>query len=107
MRRSIGAVDDEKGLAWTLVYKGSRVSGEITPQVRGTLDVGMALPIGNSSVWSRTAAGAADGRSNETVANFYFGGFGNNYVDDGPIQRYREYYSLPGSACRRSAGSSS
>jgi len=30
------------------------------------------------------------------VANFYFGGFGNNYVDDGPIRRYREYYSLPG-----------
>ncbi len=30
------------------------------------------------------------------VANFYFGAFGNNYVDDGPIKRYRDYYSLPG-----------
>ena len=30
------------------------------------------------------------------VANFYFGGFGNNYVDDGNVKRYREYYSLPG-----------
>jgi hypothetical protein len=104
VRRSIGAVDDEKGLAWTLVYKGSRVSGEITPQVRGTLDVGMALPIGNSSVWSRTAAGAADGSNNETVANFYFGGFGNNYVDDGPIQRYREYYSMPGFGLQEVSG---
>ena len=24
------------------------------------------------------------------------GGFGNNYVDDGPIKRYHEYFSLPG-----------
>ena len=96
VRRSIGAVDDEKGLAWTLIYQGNRVNGEITPQLRGTVDVGVALPIPNSSLWSRTAAGAADGSHNQTVANFYFGGFGNNYVDDGPIQRYREYYSMPG-----------
>ena len=50
----------------------------------------------HSSMWSRTAAGVANGDYNTTVANFYFGGFGNNYVDDGPIQRYREYYSMPG-----------
>ncbi len=38
----------------------------------------------------------ANGDRNNTLANFYFGGFGNNYVDSGPVQRYREYYSLPG-----------
>ena len=96
LKRSIGAVDDEKGVAWKLVYQGNRVSGQVTPQVLGTLDLGMALPLPNSSLWSRTAAGVANGDYNPTVANFYFGGFGNNYVDDGPIQRYREYYSLPG-----------
>ncbi|MDH3253839.1 MAG: hypothetical protein OEM62_02525, partial [Acidobacteriota bacterium] len=30
------------------------------------------------------------------LANFYFGGFGNNWVDHGEIRRYREFYSLPG-----------
>jgi len=30
------------------------------------------------------------------VANFYFGGFGNNYVDDKSVKRYRNYDSLPG-----------
>jgi len=30
------------------------------------------------------------------VANFYFGGFGNNYVDSLSIKRYREWYSFPG-----------
>jgi hypothetical protein len=30
------------------------------------------------------------------LANFFFGGFGNNYVDRGNEKRYRETYSLPG-----------
>jgi hypothetical protein len=96
LRQSIGAVDAEKGLAWSLIYLGNSVSGEVTPQLLGTFDVGMALPLPNSALWLRTAGGIADGSHNQTVANFYFGGFGNNYVDDGPIKRYREYYSLPG-----------
>ena len=29
-------------------------------------------------------------------ANFYFGAFGNNWIDKGEISRYREYYSFPG-----------
>ncbi len=96
LQRSLGAVDDEKGMNWALVYKGSRVSGELTPQFRGELDFGFALPMGNSSVWLRSAGGFANGDRNSTVANFYFGGFGNNYVDDKSIQRYREYDKFPG-----------
>ena len=38
----------------------------------------------------------ADGNHNATVANFYFGAFGNNYVDDKPVKRYRQYDSFPG-----------
>jgi hypothetical protein len=96
LRRSLGAVDDEKGITWALVYQGNQVTGQLTPQIRGALDLGWALPIPHSSIWLRTAAGAADGSHNQTVADFYFGGFGNNYVDDGPIKRYHEYFSLPG-----------
>ena len=96
VKRSIGAVDDEKGWIWELDYTGSRVNGQITPQVRGELDLGFALPLANSSIWLRTAAGFANGNRNSTVANFYFGSFGNNYVDDKSIKRYREYSSFPG-----------
>ena len=96
VKRSIGAVDDEKGVAWQLVYTGNRVKGEIAPQFRGALDFGFALPIGNSSVWLRSAAGVANGDRNNTVANFYFGSFGNNYVDDKSVKRYRQYDSFPG-----------
>jgi hypothetical protein len=30
------------------------------------------------------------------LSNFYFGGFGNNWVDHREIRRYREYYAFPG-----------
>jgi hypothetical protein len=96
LRRSIGAVDDEKGVKGVLGYKGSYVNGQLTPQVAGGFDVGFALPLAHSSIWLRTAGGFANGDRNSTVANFYFGGFGNNYVDDKSIRRYREYTSFPG-----------
>ena len=96
LRRSIGAVDDEKGISWTLDAKGSQAQGQLIPQLWGTLNLGFPTPIPHSSIWLRTAAGGANGDRTNSLANFYFGGFGNNYVDDGPIQRYREYYALPG-----------
>ena len=96
VRRSIGAVDDEKGVAWSLVAKGSQATGQVTPQIYGTFNLGFQLPIPHSSVWLRSAAGGSNGDRSNSLANFYFGGFGNNYVDNGPVQRYREYYSLPG-----------
>jgi hypothetical protein len=96
VRRSIGAVDDEKGVTWEFVYDGSHVTGANVPQFRGGLDLGLPLPLPHSSIWLRSAAGIANGDPNNVVANFYFGAFGNNYVDDHSVQRYREYYSMPG-----------
>ncbi len=96
VKRSIGAVDDEKGIEWQLDYLGSRVNGQVIPQVRGGLDLGFALPLANSSIWLRSAGGFANGDRNSTVANFYIGGFGNNYVDDREVKRYRQFDSFPG-----------
>jgi hypothetical protein len=95
-RRSQGAVDDEKGLLWDVVLKGSRVRDETPAQLRGNVDVGIPLPLPHSSIWLRSAAGIGTGKRDNPVANFYFGGFGNNYVDRGSIKRYREYSSMPG-----------
>ena len=95
-RQSQGSVDHEKGYRWNLVAAANRANGEIVPKLRGGLDFGLALPLGNSSVWLYNAAGVADGERENSLANFYFGGFGNNYVDDGEVKRYREYDSFPG-----------
>ena len=95
-RRSQGAVDDEKGIAWDFVVKANRVHDETPTQVRGEFDFGVPLPLPHSSIWLRSAAGFSTGRHDDPVANFYFGAFGNNYVDRGSIKRYREYSSMPG-----------
>ena len=96
LRRSLGAVDDEKGIGWSVVVKANRVIDETPAQLYGTFDYGFALPIPHSSLWLRSAAGAGSGNRDNPVANYYFGGFGNNYVDSGTIKRYREFSSMPG-----------
>ena len=70
--------------------------GRVTPQLQGSLDLGWSLPWRHSALWSRTALGASRGAADNPLANFYFGGFGNNRVDNGPVQRYREPGALPG-----------
>jgi hypothetical protein len=96
VRRSIGAVDDEKGIAWYGVGTVNRSGDKTSAQGRAAFDYGWALPWLNTSVWLRTVAGASSGDRDDPVANFYFGGFGNNYVDSLSIKRYREWYSFPG-----------
>ncbi|HYY53548.1 MAG TPA: hypothetical protein VE755_11785 [Myxococcales bacterium] len=96
LRKSLGAVDDEKGLAWTLVLGASVAHDDVIPQVRAGLDFGFPLPIPHSSLWFRSAAGASGGERGDPFASFFFGGFGNNYVDSRSIQRYQGYDSFPG-----------
>jgi hypothetical protein len=106
VRRSLGAVDDEKGIAWSLVGDENQVSGTNIQQVRGNLDLGMPLPMPHASLWLRSYAGGGSGDRNNPVASYYFGGFGNNYVDSGPPKRYQEYYSMPGFGINGLAGQS-
>jgi hypothetical protein len=96
VRRSLGAVDGEKGLTWDVVLSANHAGGQIIPQARADLDVGFALPLAHSSIWLRNSAGVADGERSDPFANFYFGGFGNNYVDNAAEKRYREHYAFPG-----------
>jgi len=95
-RRSLGAVDDEKGFRWRLGASFSHVDGDTIPKLGGEFDFGFALPWKHSSIWLRNATGAAFGEPDDEFANFFFGGFGNNYVDRGAVKRYREYYAMPG-----------
>jgi hypothetical protein len=96
LRRSLGAVDDEKGFRWHLGTSASYVDGDVIPKVGAEFDFGFALPWKHSSIWFRSAAGGAFGDPDDEFANFFFGGFGNNYVDRGSVKRYREYHAMPG-----------
>ena len=96
VRKSLGAVDDEKGFTWDFGTTFNFVDSDTIPKLQGNLDFGFALPWGHSSIWFRNSAGIAFGDTLDEFANFFFGGFGNNYVDRGEIKRYRKYYAMPG-----------
>ena len=96
VRKSLGAVDVEKGFSWRVGSSFDFVDGDTIPKVLGTFDFGIPLPWRHSSIWVRNAAGAAFGEPADEFANFFFGGFGNNYVDRGAVKRYREWYAMPG-----------
>ena len=104
-RVSLGSVDAEKGHAWRLVADLASVRRHDAvghaawrgfPMTSGTLDLGTPLPLGHASLWLRNAAGVSPGDPNEPFANFFFGGFGNNWVDYQDPKRYRHSGSFPG-----------
>ncbi|MFO7652424.1 MAG: hypothetical protein R6X25_01235 [Candidatus Krumholzibacteriia bacterium] len=96
LRFSLGAVDYEKGHSWSLALSDNHVAGRSLPQAVATLDAGRPLGWHHSSLWLRLAGGVAPAEHDDPFANFYFGGFGNNWVDRGEIRRYRLWYAFPG-----------
>lgn len=106
MRRSLGAVDNESGVAASLNSLNTVVRGEFVPRVYGTADAGFPLPIDHSSLWLRGSAGWGGGNRDDVFGGFFFGGFGNNWVDYREPKRYREYYSFPGTELNSIGGTS-
>ena len=95
-RASLGAVDYESGLAWSLQSDARYVTRDVHPRFWATFSRGVPLPLKHSSLWLRLAGGYSPGVRANPFANFYFGGFGNNWVDHSDIKQFRQYYSLPG-----------
>jgi hypothetical protein len=93
--RSANSVDHESGHRWNANLSASRGSAT-SGAVRAGYDFGFPLPLPHASLWLYSAAGAMSGKRSDSLANFYFGGFQNNYVDNGEVKRYRDYDSFPG-----------
>lgn len=94
--KSLGAVDNEKGYRWNVGLTAEDASPGSAFKLHGGFDFGFALPLRNSSLWLYNAGGLIHGDRENSLANWYFGAFGNNYVDDGEIKRYRDYDRFPG-----------
>lgn len=95
-RSSLGSVDKEKGFGWSLNGSSNFVNGTAYPRSYATLDTGFLFPLAHLTTWFRGAAGYSYGDRANPFANFYFGGFGNNWVDRGDEKRFRSYDSFPG-----------
>ncbi|HEX6790698.1 MAG TPA: hypothetical protein VF247_05245 [Candidatus Krumholzibacteria bacterium] len=96
LQRTIGGVDDEKGIRWALGLEANLVNEDFYGKGTAELDVGVPTPIDHSSIWLRGAGGYSRGDREDSFASFYFGGFGNNYVDHQEVKRYRDYDRFPG-----------
>ncbi len=104
VRSSLGSVDDEAGTRWSVIARGDRVNGGTFTRLRGTYDLGLPLRVGHSSLWLRGAGGLSPQDASDPFANFYFGGFGNNYVDYRDVKRYRAYSAFPGAELNEIGG---
>ncbi|HEV8043168.1 MAG TPA: hypothetical protein VGP62_30090 [Bryobacteraceae bacterium] len=102
--RAQGAVDDETGTKWG-IYSRIYYATSAFPRVWANYDRGFLLAK-NSALWLRTSAGKSFGDFNSPFSSFYFGAFGNNYVDHQEVDRYRDYYSFPGVGIDQIAGRS-
>ncbi len=120
--QTIGASEREKGVSWKLnglinlinpedatlnpdvVPEGAdsliRASSRRTyPRMWFDYNWGFRLPWAHSSIWLRPSIGqsfASRSTPPEPLNNFFFGGFGNNWVDRKSVNRYREFYAFPG-----------
>jgi hypothetical protein len=95
-RKTIGGLHPEKGIGWGLYLNDKYAESTNFLRAWGSLDVGFPLPLTHSSLWLRPSAGYSWGNRNNTLSNFYFGAFGNNYVDYQEERQFRDYYSFPG-----------
>lgn len=106
LRRTLGAIEEDRGVKWTIAANADLVDSKVLSRVYATYDRGFLMPIDRTSLWIRTAAGRSWGDRTNPFANFYFGGFGNNYVDYQEVRRYDDYYSLPGVKLNEIGGNS-
>jgi len=97
LRRSLGAIEDEMGTTWGVTLRGNYANHTRYTRLSVDASKGMLLPLNHSSLWFRASAGTSlAGRRVDALANFYFGGFGNNWVDYRDIRQFRETESFAG-----------
>jgi hypothetical protein len=97
LRRSLGAIDDELGTTWGATVRGNYVNGTLYPRLNLDASKGFLLPLDHSSLWFRASAGTAlAGSRTDPFVDFFFGGFGNNWVDYRAIKQFRNTESFPG-----------
>ncbi len=94
--KSLGAVDSEDGWLIGAHAEESIAHGESFPSIHADFNIGTGLPWNHASVWTYNSAGVTGGTPHNALDYFFFGAFGNNYVDDREIKRYRDFDSFPG-----------
>ena len=88
-------MDDEKGTSLGPPHAAVLHAWRL-PQLLGKLRSWIPAAAAIAHFGCGASAGKSYGDFNSPFASFYFGAFGNNYIDHLSIDRYREFYSFPG-----------
>ncbi len=96
-RKTLGAVDHEKGYSLGVETSGILAKGDLYPSLVSDNAIGFLVPgIRNTSFWIRNSTGFSLGDRSSPLSRFYFGGFRNNYIDWQPAEQYRKPLAFPG-----------
>ena len=96
-RTTLGGITAESGYSWNISAYTYLAKGEFFPSADATFACGTLLPFGiHNTGWLRATVGQSFGNSSSSLGNEYFGGFRNNYVDNGPVNRYLSLSAMPG-----------
>ena len=96
IKRSVGAVDGEKGLRSSITVSSSISEGKFYPKAFGNFDYGLQLGNNHSSIWFRNSFGSSFSEKINPFTRFGFASFGNNYIDYTSSKMYRSPFSFPG-----------
>ena len=99
VRRAIGSVDSEFGNEWTVTLMALG-AGQKNPPVA----VGLHTEWGRFMTWAwphwvlhlKLAAGYLHTQQDLAFGKFYFGGFGNQYLENKEVKQYRHAFRFPG-----------
>jgi len=97
-------VNPEKGWGWGLNLANNYADGRAFPLGWVDLDGGAPFLFPHSSLWLKGSAGYSPGDRESSFANFYFGGFQNNWVDHRSVRRYQDFDAFPGLAINEIGG---
>ncbi len=99
LRRSIGSVDYEAGNEFNLTVIGFGAGSKIlhaAGEAYGEWDNYSTFLFPHNIFHLKLAAGYVQKNNNLDQAHFFFGGFGNRYVEDSPVKQYRDVLRFPG-----------
>jgi hypothetical protein len=103
LRKTIGSIDYEHGYEWSLDAR--YCIAENNPDIKASLvvtDISLLKTyIKPHNVGRIQLAGGISGGDELSEGRFYFGGFGNRYIDNEPQFKYREIESLAGLSYRK------
>ncbi len=99
LRRSIGSVDYEAGNEFNLTVLGFGAGSrklQLAGEAYGEWDNYSTFLFPHNIFHLKLAAGYVQKNNNLDQAHFYFGGFGNRYLEDAPVKQYRDVLRFPG-----------